>query len=185
MTRSSRMLARIAIVGDSCHPAMPKETFKASFERPIDIRVGGVVRIQEMVREDINVGVGRQRHIATGSRHVIILLGLSVRPDRGDADPIVSTRRHASIGSKVITDHSPLSHVGSVAASADSVTVDQLIGPMSTTTCATMRHAVPGKRGPCPLLLGPKRGQTQGGVQVMMRLDHRTTRRSLWLSGWA
>jgi hypothetical protein len=74
--------ARIAIVGDSCHPAMPKETFEASFERPIDIRVGGVVRIQELVREDINVRVGRQRHIAVGSRHVVILLGLSIRGSR-------------------------------------------------------------------------------------------------------
>jgi hypothetical protein len=71
--------ARIAIVGDSCHPAMPKETFEASFERPIYIRVGSVVRMQELVREDINVRVGQQQHIAVGSRHVIILLGSSLR----------------------------------------------------------------------------------------------------------
>jgi hypothetical protein len=111
-------VARIAIVGDPCHPAIPKETFEASFERPIYIRVGSVVRIQELVREDINVRAGQQQHIAAGSGHVIILLALSVRPDRGDADPILSTRRHASIGSKVITDRGPLSHVGPVATSS-------------------------------------------------------------------
>lgn len=44
---------------------------------------------------------------------------------------------------------------------------------------------LPVKRGPCPLLLGPKRGQTQGGVQSMLRPDHRSKERSLWLSGWA
>jgi hypothetical protein len=84
-------LAHIAIVGDSCHPAIPKETFKALFERPIHIRVGGVVRMQEMVREDVKVGVGQHQRIAAGGRHVITLLGSSVRPDGGDADPIVST----------------------------------------------------------------------------------------------
>jgi hypothetical protein len=82
-------LARIAIVGGSGHPAMPKETFEASFERPIYVRVSGVVRVQELVRQDINIGVGQQRRIAARSRHVITLLGLSVRPDQGDADPIV------------------------------------------------------------------------------------------------
>ena len=52
-------VARIAVVGDSCHPAIPKETFEALFERPIYIRVGGVVGTQELVREDINIGVGQ------------------------------------------------------------------------------------------------------------------------------
>jgi len=70
---------------------MPKETFEALFERPIHIRVGGVVRMQEMVREDINVGPGQQQRITGSSRHVITLPGLSVRPDQGDADTIVST----------------------------------------------------------------------------------------------
>jgi hypothetical protein len=109
-------VARIAIVGDSCHSAIPKETFEASFERPIYIRVGGVVRIQELARDDINVAVGQQQHFSAGSRHVIILLGLSIR--RIEATLIHRfDRRHASIGSKVITDRGPLSRVGPVATS--------------------------------------------------------------------
>jgi hypothetical protein len=73
-------LPGIAIVGDSCHPAIPKESFEAPFERPIHISVGGVVRMQELVCEDINIGVGQQQHIAPGCGHVIIVRPAATLP---------------------------------------------------------------------------------------------------------
>ena len=85
-------VARIAVVGDSCHPAIPKETFEALFERPIYIRVGGVVGTQELVREDINIGVGQH---STSPLAIVMHYPSRVvsPPDQGDVDPIVSTRR--------------------------------------------------------------------------------------------
>ena len=83
---------RVAVIGDPCHPAVAQERLKASIDRPVGVWVAGVVRVEELQGQQINVGVDQQQPIPAGSGHVVSPSQGALFLDRA-ADVIVAARR--------------------------------------------------------------------------------------------
>ena len=47
----------VAVVGDTGETTVPEKTVEASIERPVRIQVGGIVRVQELKSEGVNIGI--------------------------------------------------------------------------------------------------------------------------------